>query len=128
MAGRKRKLGQFWAWALAFSGGYLVTSLLLKTAAARAIPGYAAAIMVAITLVPASRSGSPLKGAVRGLIIGVVGAVGMAVGMVRPDVKAPAEAIVRAGLVAACANCACTVIAGALFGYLAQRRNRRMYG
>jgi len=119
----KRKTGWFWAAGLLFSAGYLAARLMLAWRPTQT-PAVVTALLVALTIPFADRARSLLRGALRGLGLGLAGSVGLAAAVLGPGGGINPVTTTLISISAAITMICCTV-AGGIFASLAQRRRRR---
>ena len=119
----KRKTGWFWAAALLFAAGYLATRLMMAWRPSQT-PAVVTALLVALTIPFADRARSLLNGALRGLGLGLAGAVGLAAAVLGPGGGINPITTTLISISAAVITICCTV-AGGIFAALARRRRRR---
>ena len=116
----KRKTGWFWAAGLLFAAGYLAMRLMMMAWRPSQTRAVVPALLVALTIPFTDRARSLLRGALRGLGLGLAGSVGLAAAVLRPGGGVSPATTMQAAITMIC----CTV-AGGIFASLGQRRRRR---
>jgi len=127
---RKTHKSRGWPWAagLAFGAGYLVALACQYAGHAHRAPVLGTAAAVALSIPFAARTRRVLRGALRGLGVGLATSMGVIFGLmgaprrVSPDVLSVDSTITVVTTLICCSG------AGALFAFLAERRQRRLYG
>ena len=122
----KRKTGWFWAAALLFGVGYLATRLMMAWKPSQP-PTVVIPLLVALTIPFADRARSLLRGALRGLGLGLAGSLGLAAAVLGPGRGINPVTTTLISISAATIMICCTV-AGGIFALLAERRRRKLEG
>ena len=122
----KRKRGWFWAAALLFAAGYLATRLMMAWWPAQT-PAVTTGLLVTLTIPFAARARRLLRGALRGLGLGLAGSLGLAAAVLGPGRGINPVTTTLISISAATIMICCTV-AGGIFALLAERRRRKLEG